>query len=235
MDHTGGSSSYDNNPNHQRTDPISSIRCLDTDIQRTVDVVRTNAPELTNHLNNTYAYNTGLQPEGSLNDLVPLGSNQLDPSEDDAVKIIGLDEEEEEASFLPKTGTTFMSPAEQELEYWSNTHVLGYYIVETVVNSVCQKRISSNQFRSKEEQDVLIEYLSRGYQELLCYLLPQLVTISRLQSEKLSLQSTDYMEDIASIDGARNVSVTITDLDTFIALSRVISHKMKSLMRECRH
>lgn len=219
-DWDGAYSSYSQTANMKNTVSGSSA----VELESSIPVTNSNA----------WSYGSGMQ-DGSLTDLEFCGTNRLDPSEDDAAaNVEGLSELEENKGMLPRTGLVPMTDAERELENWRSTHIICPNVVLGILHSVCDKLVPRIGFGSGDEESIIVEYLSRSYQELLNMLLSKLVNLAHLRHRCSNGSKVQALDGVEENDPQSDPQLIIEDLDTFSDMSRTLPHKIKVLIRECK-
>jgi hypothetical protein len=170
-----------------------------------------------------------MQSDENLRDIVESTDNtKLGEEEHDVLVAAEVDGEAEAEAMLSKHGVVAMTAAERELARWPNTHVLAPELVSSIVRRVASRLAPRVEFKDRREEEHQVEYLARGYQELLCTMLPDLLGLAKHASECSALKrgaedAQPHAAEPAPASKARRTHVAPADLDAFCSVSRLLT------------
>ena len=130
-----------------------------------------------------------------------------------------------------------MTAAERELARWPNTHVLAPELVSSIVRRVASRFAPRVEFKDRREEEHQVEYLARGYQELLCTMLPDLLGLAKHAGECTALKrgvedAQPHSTEPAPASKARRTNVTPADLDAYCSVARLLTPVVDVMITE---
>mmetsp|Transcript_2199 Transcript_2199/g.4181 ORF Transcript_2199/g.4181 Transcript_2199/m.4181 type:complete len:258 (+) Transcript_2199:206-979(+) len=166
----------------------------------------------------------------------------IDDKEDDVLFTAKVNEEEEISKMMVPTTVINMTPAERELADWRATHVLSAERAKFAVKAAGLQTVPRMQPLGVDKENVIAEYLSRGFQELLSTMVPDLIDIARHRvrqdsgsygpNSATNEKATFGRSDSSNESQPKTIEVKPEDLDLYCGVTRTLAPKLDAMLGE---